>query len=105
MTRIKSTGWGIVLTLTLGKADLYMHKSTSVFADDHYSFCCEIELNTRTVNRYPGPLGVTGSGRLGDCNKDNSIPVASSRTKHIIVLSILFTSLSDTIYKLMFFCV
>ena len=87
------------------KADLYKHKSISVFADDHISFCYEIELNTRSVDRYPGPLGMTRSGRLGDCNKDNSIPVASSRTKHIIVLSILFTSLSDTIHKLMFFCI
>ena len=86
------------------KADLYKHKSISVFADDHISFCYEIELNTRSVDRYPGPLGVTRSGRFGDCNKDNSILTTSSRTKHIIVLNIFFTSLSDVLYELMFCC-
>ena len=100
MTRINSTGWGIVLTL--GKVRLIQVQKLSVFADDHFSFYHEIELKTRSVDRYPGPLGVTRSGRLEDCNKDNSIPTTSSRTKHIIVLSILFTSLSDVLCELMF---
>ena len=94
------------LSLTTGKKDdSYKHKSKSVFAKCHFSFVMRLNVNPGPFDNYPGPLGVTRSGRLGDCNKDNSIPATSSRTKHIIVLSILFTSLSDVLYKLMFFCV
>ena len=35
------------------------------------------------------------SGRLGDCDKDNSLLTAESHIKRIIALSILFTSLSN----------
>lgn len=67
-----------VLSLTTGKKDdSYKHKSISVFANDYFPFCYEIDLKTRYVDRYPGPLGVTRSGRLRDCNKDNSIPTIS----------------------------
>ena len=85
-----------VLSLTTGKKDdSYKHKSKSVFAKCHFSFVMRLNVNPGPFDNYPGPLGVTRSGRLGDCNKDNSIPATSSRTKHIIVLSILFTSLSN----------
>jgi len=38
---------------------------------------------------------VIRSGRLGDCNKDNSLLTAELHIKRIIALSILFTSLSN----------
>ena len=101
----QESGTQFFLSRLIKKEDSYKHKSLSVFANDYFSFCYEIEFKTQSVDHYPGPLGVTRSGRLGDCNKDNSIPATSSRTKHIIVLSILFTFLSDASHKLMFCCV
>ena len=70
------------------------------------SFLCSgFELKTDPSDLYPGPLGVIRSGRFGDCNNDNNIPMVVLCIKHIIVLSILFTSLSDVLYELMFCCV
>ena len=55
--------------------------------------------NPKPLNSIPGPLGVIGSGRAGDSNKDSRIMITASVLINLLVLYILFNSLSPVSHK------